>query len=452
MTGAPGGVGVTKGMAAARRRLRQLRRQLEGGRPAAPAAGGGEGGAAAAAAAADELLAQHAPPAGPGCAVCVVRAGATLYAAGSGMASLEHGVPITPQTVFDVGSVSKQFTAAAVARLAVEGRLSLEDAVAKHIPAFPDYGSPLTISHLLHHTSGVRDYLTTMQLAGLRAENVYTEAELVEMICRQKKLNFAPGDEHLYSNAGYILLAKIVRAVTGESLGDFSAHALFERASMDRSFIYEDRTRVIADRAQGYTTDSAAPSGFAVDTMWNFDVAGDGQVYTTVEDLCRWDQRFMNGSEAGQFIDMMHERGVLNSGETIDYALGISHGEYGPLSYRTAARTLFLRPYLAHFCSSFRRFFAVLSVLTPGFQKVAPRDRGPVAQRSETAEERVVAADLFLMDRYRGAATVSHGGAWGGFRANLCRYPQQQLSVAVACNLVSHRPPATCRLDAQAED
>ena len=128
--------------------------------------------------AADALLAAHAPPPGPGCAVCVVRSGVTLYAAGSGMASLEHGVPITPATVFDVGSVSKQFTAAAVARLAVEGRLCLDDPVAMHIPDFPDYGAPLTLSHLLHHTSGVRDYLTTMSLAGLRAENVYTEAEL----------------------------------------------------------------------------------------------------------------------------------------------------------------------------------------------------------------------------------------------------------------------------------
>ena len=183
-------------MTAATRRLRLLTRQLASERsldePRRLRSCTSAGDAASAAAAADALLAEHAPPAGPGCAVCVVRAGVTLYAAGSGMASLEHRVPIAPTTVFDVGSVSKQFTAAAVARLAVEGKLSLDDPVAKHIPTFPDYGAPLTVSHLLHHTSGVRDYLTTMRLAGLRVENVYTEAELVEMICRQKKLNFAP--------------------------------------------------------------------------------------------------------------------------------------------------------------------------------------------------------------------------------------------------------------------
>ena len=136
------------------------------------------------------------------------------------------------------------------------------------------------------------------------------------------------------------------------------------------AFSLEDRTRVILERAQGYAEDRSTPSGFAVDTMWNFDVAGDGQVYTTVEDLCRWDQRFMDGSEAGAFFELMHERGLLNSGDSIDYALGISHGEY------------------------------------------------------------------------RGATTVSHGGAWGGFRANLCRYPTQHLSIAVTCNSGEMQPEA----------
>lgn len=218
----------------------------------------------------------------PGCAVCVARAGKTLYSRGFGLASVEHSVPIYPHTVFDVGSVSKQFTAAAVVKLALDGKLSLDDSVSTHIPSFPDYGVELTVSHLLHHTGGVRDYLTTMALAGLHAENVFTEEEVVELICRQQQLNFPPGEEYLYSNSGYILLAAIVRAVTGgESLGDYAARKLFKPAGMASTFWYEDRTRVIPHRATGYAhageddgRQGANHARFTVDTVWNFDVAG----------------------------------------------------------------------------------------------------------------------------------------------------------------------------------
>ena len=163
-----------------------------------------------AAAAADALFASVVRRDEPGCAVCVVREGVTLYSRGHGLASLEHSVPIYPEcTVFDIGSVSKQFTAAAVAQLALDGKLSLDDPVSKHIRQFPDYGAPLRVSHLLHHTSGVRDYLTTMALAGRQSENVFTEKEVVEMICRQQNLNFLPGDEYLYLLCSVLTLCTV---------------------------------------------------------------------------------------------------------------------------------------------------------------------------------------------------------------------------------------------------
>ena len=328
--------------AAHARRLRRIAEHAAHHRqPASPASGSsgasastGSSSSSAANRAAGALFEAAVRRDAPGCAVCVVRAGETLYSRGFGLASLEHSAPIYPHTVFDIGSVSKQFTAAAVAKLALDGKLSLGDAVSKHLPDFPDYpGAELTVSHLLHHTSGVRDYLTTMALAGQQSENVFTEAELVEMICRQRNLNFPPGEEFLYSNSGYILLAAIVRAVSGESLGEFAQHALFAPAGMGSSFIYEDRTRVIPHRAAGYAPASVAEDAgaqFSLDTAWNFDVAGDGQVYSTVEDLCRWDQALM-AAEGTPFYDLMHEKVSLNHAgpdEPIDYALGLTHGSY----------------------------------------------------------------------------------------------------------------------------
>ena len=154
----------------------------------------------------------------PGCAIAVVQEGKTVFKRGYGQANLDHGVPITSRTVFDIGSVSKQFTAAAIALLVQQGRLSLDDDVRKHIPEMPEYDEPVLVRQLVHHTSGVRDYLTVMSLAGLEDQNVYTLDDVVQMIARQRKLNFEPGAEYTYSNSGYMLLAEIVERVSGQEL------------------------------------------------------------------------------------------------------------------------------------------------------------------------------------------------------------------------------------------
>ena len=150
--------------------------------------------------------------------MAIVRDGQIAYARGYGMASLEHANPITPQTVFDIGSTSKQFAAACIHMLARDGKLTLDDDVRKWLPEMRDYGKPITIRHLLHHTSGIRDYLGLMQLGGRNVMNDYSDAEVIALIAKQRELNFVPGDEHLYSNSGYFLLSAIVQRAAGVTM------------------------------------------------------------------------------------------------------------------------------------------------------------------------------------------------------------------------------------------
>ncbi|HYR07540.1 MAG TPA: serine hydrolase domain-containing protein, partial [Longimicrobium sp.] len=177
----------------------------------------------------DSLFAAWNKAESPGCAVGVSHNGRTVLSRAYGSANLEHGIPNTPATVFEAGSVSKQFTAAAIVRLAQQGKLSLDDDVRRHVPEVPDYGTPITLRHLLNHTSGLRDWGSVMQLAGWpRGTRIYTHAHALDVISRQKSLNFTPGAEYSYSNTGYNLLAIIVERVSGVSLNEFSRRELFE--------------------------------------------------------------------------------------------------------------------------------------------------------------------------------------------------------------------------------
>jgi CubicO group peptidase (beta-lactamase class C family) len=262
-----------------------------------------------------------------GCAVAIIHAGKTVYTNGYGMANLDHNVPITPQTVFDIGSTSKQFTASAIALLALDGRLALDDDVRKYIPELLAYDKTITVRHLLNHTSGVRDYGALLTLSGVDDHDVFSYQDLVTLTARQKNLNFTPGDEHLYSNTGYILLAIIVKRVSGLAFGEFVEQRIFAPLGMSQSLVYEDRKRVIRNRSTGYSLDrDGSPH---INHYWNFALGGDGQVYTTVGDLAIWDSNFYDPRVGGpEFLEMMHTRGELNNGEAIDYALGLYRGEY----------------------------------------------------------------------------------------------------------------------------
>lgn len=258
----------------------------------------------------------------PGCALAVIENGAIAYERGYGMANLEHGIPNGPRTVYDIGSTSKQFTAASVLLLAQRGKLSLDDDVRTHLPGLPDYGKKVTIRHLLHHTSGLRDYLELMEFAGWRFEDVSTDQDAYDLIVRQKALNFDPGAEHLYSNTGYFLLSLIVKHATGEGLGRFAQENLFGPLGMKDTHYHDDHTLIVPRRATGYSTGQAG--GFVID-MSNFEQTGDGAVYTTVEDLLLWDRNFYDPRVGGRaLVEQMVQPGVLNSGKVLDYAFGLS--------------------------------------------------------------------------------------------------------------------------------
>lgn len=175
------------------------------------------------------------------------------YGRGYGLANLDWGIPISTSTVFDIGSVSKQFTASAVVLLHIDGILTLDDDARKWVPELPDYGNQITIRHLLNHTSGIRDYLTLMTLAGRGFLDVFDEFDGVELIAQQKALNFDPGEEYLYSNSGYLLLANIVRQASGMSVRQYLEERFFDPLGMAHSSIWDDNTEVVGNRATGYS-------------------------------------------------------------------------------------------------------------------------------------------------------------------------------------------------------
>ncbi|MGH9675832.1 MAG: serine hydrolase domain-containing protein, partial [Candidatus Acidiferrum sp.] len=203
-------------------------------------------------AAVDEVFADFTKPGSPGCAVAVYRNGRIIHERGYGLANIEEDVPITPQTVFDIGSTSKQFTAASILLLEKQGKLSVNDDVRKYIPELPDYRHKITILQLLNHTSGLRDYLTLMDLAGINMDSVTTDEDALQLITRQKALNFEPGSDWLYSNTGFFLLSIVVNRVSGKTLREFAAENIFNPLGMSHTQYRDEHTALIANRAMAY--------------------------------------------------------------------------------------------------------------------------------------------------------------------------------------------------------
>ena len=286
----------------------------------------GDGGMAARV---DAVFADYASDAGPGCSLGVIRDGRLIHATGYGTANLDHGIPNGPATIFRIGSVSKQFTAGAIALLAIRGELELDAPVQRHIPEFPDYPDPPTVRHLVHHTSGVRDYIVLMSLAGNRSEDFYTNQEVLDAINRQRELNFTPGSEYLYSNAGYFLLGEIVARVSGQSLREFAETGFFGPLGMPHTHFHDDHNEIVPNRAIGY---APTDDGFRINVT-TLDMVGDGGIFTSVEEWVAWDRNLTEGTIGGpEWVVLMHERGVLNSGDTIPYAFGIAHGRHRGLA------------------------------------------------------------------------------------------------------------------------
>jgi CubicO group peptidase (beta-lactamase class C family) len=318
-------------------------------------------------AAVDEVFQDLTAAGSPGCALGVYRGGQMIYEKGYGLANIEENVPISPKSVFDIGSTSKQFTATSILLLERAGKLSVEDDVRKYIPELPDYGKKITILNLLNHTSGLRDYLTLFDIAGVNIDSVTTDEDALALIARQRELNFAPGSEYLYSNTGFFLLSVIVERVSGKTLREFAAENIFSPLQMTHTQYRDNHRALVPERVMAYD-ENEKKDGFTLNVSY-FEQTGDGAVHTTVEDLLKWDENFYSGQIGGKILlAELQETAKLNDGKRLNYAEGL------------------------------------------------------------------------VVSDYRGLRMVSHGGSWGGYRAQLMRFPDQHFSVATLCNLGNADP------------
>ena len=308
----------------------------------------------------DSIFAGWNNPDTPGCALGIIKNGELVYAKGYGLANMEYDIPISASSVFRIGSTSKQFTAACIVILEEQGKLTLDDRLKSFFPDFPDYAEKISIRHLLNHTSGIRDYLQIAYLRGLSGDAHYTDTDIMHWLVRQSDLNFNPGEEHLYSNSGYWLLGQIVKEVSGINMADFARKEIFEPLGMTDTHFHNDHTRIVKNRASGYAP--TANGRFRI-SMTTLNMIGDGGIFTTINDIKKWDDAFYNSTVLGEtFWNTMTQQGVLNKGEVINYASGLIVGEY------------------------------------------------------------------------KGLKTIRHGGAFVGFRAELLRFPDQRLTIAVFAN------------------
>jgi CubicO group peptidase (beta-lactamase class C family) len=295
----------------------------------------------------------------PGCAVGVIRDGALVHATGYGFADIERGMRIDADTVFNIASTSKQFTAFALLLLVRDGKLSLDDSVRRHVPELPAYTEAVSLRQLMHHTGGLRSYIELLLLSGRTFKERTTRADALAVIARQQGFDDVPGHAFAYSNTGYFLMSLVIERVSGQSLADFSRENIFVPLGMTSTSIVDRYPADIARLARGYSVSQAGTS--VADSAW--EQTGDGQVHTSVRDLALWDANFYAphvGDRA--LIDQMQRSGALHDGNAVSYGGG-----------------------------------------------------------------------LFLSTR-SGLATVSHGGGWAGYRSELLRFPERQLSVIVLSN------------------
>lgn len=316
----------------------------------------------------NDIFAQWDSSESPGCALSVAIAGDPALSRAWGMADLEHGIPNTPSTIFEGGSLAKQFTSAAVVLLALDGKLSLDDDVRTYIPEVRDYGTPVTLRRLMTHTSGMRDWGSVASISGWgRGERSHRHAHVLDIVSRQSALNFEPGHEYSYSNTGYNLLAVVVDRVSGMPFAEFSRERIFAPLGMSDTQWRDDYRRLVPRRSTAY---SASNDGFLINRPIEY-VHGNGGILSTVGDLQTWNAALTDGRLGGEeFVRMMHERATLNDGRTISYAGGLQ-----------------------------------------------------------------------LRD-FAGVPSITHTGSTAGYRGFIGRYPDQQLSVAILCNVGNANPGA----------
>lgn len=274
----------------------------------------------------DAIFAPWSLPGAPGCAVGISRDGALDYARGYGMSNLEYDLPIAADSVFQSASISKQFTAFAIGLLAQEGRLSLDDDIRRYVPEIPDHGKTITLAHLIHHTGGLREQGQLLNLAGWRGDDLYTEADILWALSRQRRANFAAGSEVVYGNAAYTLLGIVVQRVSGQSLRAFADARIFQPLGMADTQFRDDHTQVMARRASAYSPREGG--GWRI-SVPNIDHYGSTSLHTSVGDLLKWQQNLIDARVGGRtLIDWMQTSGKLDDGTLTQYGAGLRLAGY----------------------------------------------------------------------------------------------------------------------------
>ncbi len=314
----------------------------------------------------DAIFSKWDSPDSPGGTVGIIKEGKLIFAKGYGSANLDYNIPNKAKTVFRIGSTSKQFTAASIILLSQQGKLSLDDKLIKFFPNFPTYANDITIQHLLNHTSGIRDYLILARLFGLGSDDHYTDKMVGKWVANQQELNFNPGDEYLYSNSGFWLLSQIVKKVSGVSMAKYAKKNIFIPLGMNETHFHNDHKQIVKNRASGYRPNRKG--GYSI-SMTTLDMIGDGGIFTTIEDLAKWDASFYNSEILNKrFWKIMTQVGTLNNGKKITYASGL------------------------------------------------------------------------VVTTYKGVKMIKHGGSFVGFKADMIRFPEAQLSVVVLSNRADSNP------------
>jgi len=247
-----------------------------------------------------------------GVAVGIVKDGELIFKKGYGTANLEYDIPITSKTIFNVGSVSKQFAAFSIYLLEKQGKISLDDDVRKYIPELPIYEKIITIRHLCSHTSGLKDQWALLTLAGWRMDDVITHEQVMKIISKHKELNFTPGSQFKYSNSGFSLLTEIVKRVSGQSFSEFAKENIFNPLGMESTLLYDDNEKIVKNRAYSYGSEN----GLYSKRNLNSSSVGPTNVYTTVEDLSKWTANFEDPKVGdANFINHFNEKSSLDNGE-----------------------------------------------------------------------------------------------------------------------------------------
>ncbi len=273
----------------------------------------------------DQLMAPWNNSNTPGATIAVIQNGQVIFKKGYGAANLEHGQLLSPSSVFQVASVSKQFTAFAIATLIDEGLIHPKDDVRKYIPEVPDFGKTITIEHLVHHTSGLRDLFSFLSLAGWNADDFISKDHILKMVVRQRELNFPPGSEYSYSNTGYVLMGEIVERVTGKTLPEWMQENVFAPLNMNHTFINDRYTRLVPNRANAYF----AHQGSYDNDLLVYSSTGETGLYTNTEDLSKWVLNFETKAVGSPEVHrLMRSKGILNNGDTISYAYGLRISTY----------------------------------------------------------------------------------------------------------------------------